>query len=177
MKIMRPKPYKIETNIQNTAAPKFGSWKNGKLPGYKDGTKYLWDDQTQSWDRITDGDVAEAMAQWAFTPTTARAKFDYENTPNPTKPIQKNAAVSQDNNAWTKQRVAEESNKRTWRSDAADVAHSIGEGAMVASTFASPELEPLVYPTYQAIKNIASSVLTSKTHRLSSHSSQIFPYK
>lgn len=153
---------------------RFKAYKEGKmpyengLPKYRggkqpkgDGTRYLWDDQTQSWDRITDGDVAEAMAQWAFTPTTARAKFDYENTPNPAKPIQKNAAVSQDNNAWTKQRMSEEANKRTWRSDAADIAHSIGEGAMVASTFASPELEPLVYPTYQAIKNIASSVLTS----------------
>ena len=40
---MRPKPYKIETNIQNTAAPKFGSWKDGKLPGYGDGT--TWYDQ------------------------------------------------------------------------------------------------------------------------------------
>lgn len=37
VRVMRPKPYKIETSIQNTAAPKFGSWKNGKLPGYKGG--------------------------------------------------------------------------------------------------------------------------------------------
>ena len=112
--------------------PKF---KDGKLPGYKDGKRYLWDDQTQSWDRITDSDVANAMAEWAFTPTTTRAKFDYENTPNPVKPLQKNAVISQDNNAWTKQRVAEESNKRTWLSDAADVSHAIGEGAMLASNF------------------------------------------
>ena len=35
---MRPKPYKIETNIYNTAAPKFDSWKDGKLPKYEDGT-------------------------------------------------------------------------------------------------------------------------------------------
>ena len=75
------------------------------------------------------------MAEWAFTPTTTRAKFNYENTPNPVRPLQKNAVISQDNNAWTKQRVAEESNRRTWLSDAADVAHSIGEGAMLASNF------------------------------------------
>ena len=92
------------------------------------------------------------MAEWAFTPTTTRAKFDYENTPNPVKPIQKNAVISQDNNAWTKQRVAEESNKRTWLSDAADVSHAIGEGAMLASNFAAPEIEPLVYPAYNAAK-------------------------
>lgn len=113
---------------------RFKRWKQG-LPAYKDGKRYLWDDQTQSWDRITDSDVANAMAEWAFTPTTTRAKFDYENTPNPVKPIQKNAVISQDNNAWTKQRVVEESNKRTWLSDAADVSHAIGEGAMLASNF------------------------------------------
>ena len=141
---------------------RFKRWKQG-LPAYKDGKRYLWDDQTQSWDRITDSDVANAMAEWAFTPTTTRAKFDYENTPNPAKPIQKNAVISQDNNTWTKQRVAEESNKRTWLSDAADVSHAIGEGAMIASTFAAPEIEPLVYPTYQAAKQAVSSVLTSNT--------------
>ena len=75
------------------------------------------------------------MAEWAFTPTTTRAKFNYENTPNPAKPIQENAVISQDNDVWTKQRVAEESNKRTWLSDAADVSHAIGEGALLASNF------------------------------------------
>lgn len=139
---------------------RFKRWKQG-LPAYKDGKRYLWDDQTQSWDRITDSDVANAMAEWAFTPTTTRAKFDYENTPNPVKPIQKNAVISQDNNAWTKQRVAEESNKRTWLSDAADVSHAIGEGALLASTFAAPEIEPLVYPAYNAAKTAITSALTS----------------
>lgn len=116
--------------IYDAGLPKYG---DGKPKG--DGTRYLWDDQTQSWDRITDSDVANAMAEWAFTPTTTRAKFNYENTPNPVRPLQKNAVISQDNNAWTKQRVSEESNRRTWLSDAADVAHSIGEGAMLASNF------------------------------------------
>lgn len=37
IKIMRPEPYKINTTIQSTAAPKFGSWKDGKLPGYAGG--------------------------------------------------------------------------------------------------------------------------------------------
>ena len=37
-------------------------YKNGKLPEYKDGTRYLWDDQKGEWDRITDSDVANAMA-------------------------------------------------------------------------------------------------------------------
>jgi len=37
------------------------------------------------------------MAEWAFTPTTTRAKFDYENTPNPVKPLSKNEAVVPDN--------------------------------------------------------------------------------
>lgn len=127
---------------------RFKAYKEGKMPyenglpkyeGGKqpkgDGQRYLWDDQTQEWDRITNSDVANAMAEWAFTPTTTRAKFDYENTPNPVKPLQNNTVISQDNNAWTKQRVAEESNKRTWLSDAADVSHAIGEGAMLASNF------------------------------------------
>ena len=139
--------------IYDAGLPKYG---DGKPKG--DGQRYLWDDQSQSWDRITDSDVANAMAEWAFTPTTTRAKFNYENTPNPIKPLQKNAVISQDNNTWTKQRVAEESNKRTWLSDAADVSHAIGEGAMLASTFATPEIEPLVYPTYNAFKTAASSV-------------------
>lgn len=112
---------------------RFKRWKQG-LPAYKDGKRYLWDDQTQSWDRITDSDVANAMAEWAFTPTTTRAKFDYENTPNPAKPLQKNAVISQDNNAWTKQRVAEESNKRTWLSDAADAMHKLQIASDIAGT-------------------------------------------
>ena len=101
------------------------------------------------------------MAEWAFTPTTTRAKFNYENTPNPAKPIQENAVISQDNDVWTKQRVAEESNKRTWLSDAADVSHAIGEGALLASNFAAPEIEPLVYPAYNAAKTAVTSALTS----------------
>jgi hypothetical protein len=125
---------------------------DGKLPGYEDGKRYLWDDQTQSWDRITDSDVANAMAEWAFTPTTTRAKFDYENTPNPVKPLQKNAVISQDNNAWTKQRVAEESNKRTWLSDAADAMRYVQYGADAASILYTPGLIP-------AIKNRAAKAI------------------
>lgn len=127
-------------------------YKNGKLPEYKDGTRYLWDDQKGEWDRITDSDVANAMAQWAFTPTTTRAKFNYENTPNPVKPLSKNAVVKQDDDLWTRQQVEKANNTRTWRSDVADVLHNIGEGTMLASTFAAPEIEPLVYPTYQMAK-------------------------
>ena len=61
MKIMRPKSYKIETNIQNTATPKFGSWKNGKLPRYgggkipyvaSDGTQYNIDPDVVGSDQI-----------------------------------------------------------------------------------------------------------------------------
>lgn len=166
VKVMRPKQYSLPT-IQSTAPKKFGKYANGKLPGYKDGKRYLWDDQTQSWDRITDSDVANAMAEWAFTPTTTRAKFDYENTPNPVKPIQKNAVISQDNNAWTKQRVAEESNKRTWLSDAADVAHSIGEGAMLASTFAAPEFEPAITSAAKNLMWSNPSSLLSRNIRTS----------
>jgi hypothetical protein len=36
MQIMRPEPY-IKTSIQNTAAPKFGKYADGKLPKYEDG--------------------------------------------------------------------------------------------------------------------------------------------
>ena len=53
---------------------------------------------------------------------------------------------------WTRQQVEKANNTRTWRSDVADVLHNIGEGAMLASTFAAPEIEPLVYPTYQMAK-------------------------
>jgi hypothetical protein len=33
---MRPESY-IKTSIQNTAAPKFGKYADGKLPKYEDG--------------------------------------------------------------------------------------------------------------------------------------------
>lgn len=138
-------------------------YKDGKLPYFKDGTRYLWDDQKGGWDRITDSDVANAMAQWAFTPTTTRTKFDYENTPNPIRPLSKNAEVKPDNTLWTRQQVEKANNTRTWRSDAADMFHAMGEGAMLASTFAAPEIESLVYPAYQAAKETALAALRSNT--------------
>jgi hypothetical protein len=45
------------------------------------------------------------MANLAFTPTTTRAKFDYENNPNYTGRISKNETVVPDNTLWTRQNV------------------------------------------------------------------------
>jgi hypothetical protein len=65
------------------------------------------------------------MANLAFTPTTTRAKFDYENNPNYTGPISKNEAVVPDNTLWTRQNVDKANNSRTWMSDVADALHPV----------------------------------------------------
>jgi len=62
---LRPRvqlPNLIELMEDSEWEPGFPELKNGKLPGYKDGTRYLWDDQKGEWDRITDSDVANAMS-------------------------------------------------------------------------------------------------------------------
>ena len=54
--------------------------------------------------------------------------------------------------SYTQRRIDEET-KRTWLSDAADIAHAIGEGAMIASNFVTPGIAEGVYPAYQTIRN------------------------
>lgn len=138
---------------------------DGKLPKYRggkgDGQRYIKNDDTGGWDRITDDDESNLMADLVVTPYGVRNKFDYESNPNYVTPIQKNEVVRPDDTLWTRQQVEKANNTKTWRSDAADALHTIGEGAMIASTFAAPEVEPLVYPAYQAVKNATLSALTS----------------
>lgn len=105
------------------------------------------------------------MSDWAFTPSTQnkgvhiRPKFDYENTPNSSLLIGKNEAIRPDDTLWTRQQVEKANNTRTWLSDAADVSHSIGEAAMIASMFAAPELEP-------AMTNVAKNLMWSNPNSL-----------
>lgn len=113
-------------------------FKNGKLPRYgvgKDGYRYVKNDETGGWDRITDDDEADTMSNVVVTPYGVRNKFYYESNPNYIAPRQKGEVVKQDNNLWTRQQVEKANNTRTWRSDVADALHSIGEGAMMAANF------------------------------------------
>lgn len=124
---------------------------NGKLPEFKDGYRYVQNDN-KSWSRITDDDVANNMENLVVTPYGVRNKFDYEYNPNYVEPIGKQATIQPTSESLRiKQEIDKINNTRTWRSDAADVMHSIGEGAMIASAFATPELEPIVA---NAAKNI-----------------------
>ena len=148
-------------------------YKDGKLPHFKDGTRYLWDDQKGGWDRITDSDVANAMAQWVFTPTTTRTKFDYENTPNPIRPLHKNAEVKPDNTLWTRQQVEKANNTRTWRSDAADIAHAVGEAALLAANFVPFEGE--VAQGFNWAVNNAKSYITHPFYKTVYHGSD-YPF-
>lgn len=142
--------------------------KNGKdLPrfaGGRDGVRYVPTDD--GWGRITDSDVANLMENWVVTPFGVRNKFNYEYNPNYKQPVGKNAVVKQDNDLWTRQQVEKANNTRTWRSDAADIAHAVGEGAILASTFAAPEVEGLVYPAYQAAKSAATNAMRSSASRV-----------
>ena len=147
---------------------KLPGMKNGKLPRYgggKDGYRYIKNDETGGWDRITNDDEANLMSDLVVTPRGIRNKFDYESNPNYVAPRQKNEVVKQDNDLWTRQQVEKANNTRTWRSDAADVMHSIGEGALLASTFTAPEIEPLVYPAYQTAKSAIANVIKTYTEK------------
>lgn len=137
---------------------RFKAWKEGKDP-----YRYLYDNQSGNWNRITDDENADAFANFVATSNGSRPTFSmYENTPNPTLPVSKNESVVPDNTLWTRQQVEKANNTRTWRSDAADVMHAIGEGAMLASTFAAPEVEPLVYPAYQMAKQAVINGIRSR---------------
>ena len=127
-----------------TFRERFKAWKEGKDP-----YRYLYDDQSGSWSRITNDENADIFANFVATPNGSRPTFSmYENTPNPKLPTNKNATFVPDNTLWTRQQVEKANNTRTWRSDAADVMHAIGEGALLSTAFMSPEIEPLVYPAY-----------------------------
>ena len=128
---------------------RFAAWKDGKDP-----YRYLYDDQTGKWNRITNNDVADVFADFVATPQGNRNSFSmYENTTKPVVLTNKNEVVVPDNTLWTRQQVEKTNNVRTWRSDAADIMHSIGEGALMSTMFMDPAIEPLLYPTYQLAKN------------------------
>ena len=63
--------------------------------------------------------------------------------------------ISQD--TYTRKRVAQET-KRTWRSDAADIAHSVGEGALLATSLINPEGSIAVNAAYNTAKNAVASL-------------------
>lgn len=149
---------------------RFAKWKQGKsitdiynrkIPKYNignDAYKYLYDNYSGQWNRITNDHNADVFSDFVATPHGNRNSFSmYENTPNPAIPKDKNENIIPDNTLWTRQQVEKANNTRTWRSDAADVAHAIGEGALLSTAFMSPEIEPLVYPTYQAAKQLLTS--------------------
>lgn len=72
---LRPRvqlPNLVEVMEDSEWEPGFPGLKNGKLPGYKDGTRYLWDDQKGEWDRITDNEYARAFADLTVTPKSNR---------------------------------------------------------------------------------------------------------
>lgn len=141
---------------------RFKAWKEGKNP-----YRYLYDNQSGNWSRITNDENADIFANFVATPNGSRPTFSmYENTPNPKLPVNKNATFIPDNTLWTRQQVEKANNTRTWRSDVADVMHSVGEGAMLASTFAAPEVEPLINPAYQAIKGIVTNAARSNTSKI-----------
>lgn len=67
---------------------------------------------------------------------------------------QQQPVISKD--TYTRKRIAEET-KRTWRSDAADIAHSVGEGALLATSLINPEGEIAANAAYNFAKNVATS--------------------
>ena len=56
---------------------RFNRWKQG-LPAYKDGKRYLWDDQTQEWDRYTGDANGNVFADFVVTPRGGAHKKDIE---------------------------------------------------------------------------------------------------
>lgn len=112
----------IMQNIQNglQAQKKFiGKLKDGKLPGYKDGTKMQWDADAGIWRQVMDDTYADVFNNLVITPKYIRPKFEYETNPNYQQP-NKNEVVKSDEALWTKQQVEKANNTRTWRSDVAD---------------------------------------------------------
>ena len=110
VKVMRPKPYSLPT-IQSTAPKKFGSYKDGKLPKYEDGkrpkgdgTRYLWDDQTQEWDRYTGDANGNVFADFVVTPRGGAHKKDIEPiqivTPEQQQYSQRNKPTVSTNSTW-----------------------------------------------------------------------------
>lgn len=97
-------PYKITTNIQNTATPKFGSYKNGKLPGFKDGMKYSWNDIEQNWDRYTGDAMGDVFADFVVTPRGGAHKKDIQPlrivTPEQEQYVEKTQPTISTNPTW-----------------------------------------------------------------------------
>ena len=64
---------------------------DGKLPKYRggkgDGYRYIKNDDTGGWDRITNDGESNLMANLVVTPHGVRNKFDYESNPNYVAPI------------------------------------------------------------------------------------------
>lgn len=84
---------------------------------------------------------------------------------------QNRPVVKQD--SYTRKRVSEESNKRTWRSDAADIAHAVGEGALLAANFVPFEGE--VAQGFNWAVNNAKSYITHPFYKTVYHGSD-YPF-
>lgn len=174
LKTITPPDSKIST---------FTGFKNGKLPGYKDGMKYSWDDQEQKWNRYTGDSYGDVFADFVVTPRGGAHKKDIEPLKIVSPEQEEYAAqnqpiISSDNNLYTRNRIAE-SNKPTWRSYVADQLRGAGEGAMLMSTIAAPEMEPLLFSTYNkvltSIKNRAAAALYRNVMP-ASYSESYMPY-
>lgn len=143
---------------------RFAAWKDGKDP-----YRYLYDDQTGKWNRITNDDVADVFADFVATPQGNRNSFSmYENIINPVVPISKNTTVVPDNTLWTRQQVEKTNDTRSWRSDAADIMHSIGEGALLTSDFI-----PFGNQITKSIKTLSKPV-SSKINTLKNNIGDVF---
>lgn len=82
---------------------RFNRWKQG-LPAYKDGKRYLWDDQTQEWDRYTGDANGNVFADFVVTPRGGAHKKDIEPiqivTPEQQQYSQRNKPTVSTNSTW-----------------------------------------------------------------------------
>lgn len=100
------------------------------------------------------------------------------------KKLEEQPIIQQDD--YTQKAIREAQNKRTWLSDAADFAHSVGEAAMLASNFVNPLGGRLInsfanvtknnlngvsnaitkYNTYRKINKLSKTIESEKSARL-----------
>lgn len=108
--------------IQNVILPdgnktmRFSGYRNGKLPGYKDGYKYSWDNDTQSFDRYTADQMGEVFNDFVVTPNGNRIRFNYEKQPMPRR-----TPKTESDQEYTKRRIEETTKNSTPIADAMNI--------------------------------------------------------
>lgn len=88
-------------------------FKDGKLPGFKNGYKYSWNSDTQSWDRYTGDAMGQAFNDIVVTPSRNRERFNYEKEPSTLR----NPNAESDAE-YTKRRIEETTKNSTLIADA-----------------------------------------------------------